>query len=254
MPVTADKPGPYATTGSMLDLIGRYRSRGLPSPVDNDALARVGVAQSLIPRTLQSLHTLDLVDPKTGMPTPTFDALRLSPEDEYKKRLEDWLKGAYADVFAIVDPATDGEARIRDAFRTYQPIGQQERMVLLFQGLCAAAGLMPAAEKTSRSAPSSRSTPAAPATVFTPRQRTIAKRIVAERFSNAARHPPRGPTADLPAPLAGLLAKLPAEGDSWTTAERDKFVTTFQAVLDFCFPIETRNANDGQDVTAVRQN
>jgi hypothetical protein len=30
-----------------------------------------------------------------------------------------------------------------DAFRTYQPIGQQERMVLLFQGLCRAAGIIP---------------------------------------------------------------------------------------------------------------
>ena len=30
-----------------------------------------------------------------------------------------------------------------DAFRTYQPIGQQERMVLLFQGLCTAAGMIP---------------------------------------------------------------------------------------------------------------
>src|SRR5258705_8950715 len=81
---------------AMLDLIGRYRSRGLPTPIDSDALQRVGVPPSLIPRTVQSLHTLDLVDPKTGMPTPTFDALRLAPEDEFKKRLEDWLKGAYA--------------------------------------------------------------------------------------------------------------------------------------------------------------
>jgi hypothetical protein len=251
MPVTAEKPGPYATAGSMLDLIGRYRSRGLPVPIDNDALARVGIAMSLIPRTLQSLHTLDLIDAKTGMPTATFDALRLAPEDEYKKRLEDWLKGAYADVFLIVDPAKDGEARIRDAFRTYQPIGQQERMVLLFQGLCTAAGLMTAPEKTSRSAPAPRSAPAAGATAFTPRQRTLAKRIVAERFKNGPRHPPRGPAADLPAPLAGLLAGLPAEGDSWTAAERDKFLTTFKAVLDFCFPVETKKASGDQDATAA---
>src|SRR4051794_12017518 len=93
MPVTADKPGPYATSGAILDLVGRYRSRGLPSPVDSDVLGRAGIAQTLIPRTLQTLHTLDLIDPKTGMPTQTFEALRLASEDEFKDRLSAWIRG-----------------------------------------------------------------------------------------------------------------------------------------------------------------
>lgn len=227
MPVTANKPAPYATAGSILDLINRYRSRGLPAPVDSDVLGRVGIAQTLIARTLQALHSLDLVDAKTGAPTATFEALRLAPEDEFQKRLADWLKGAYADVFSVVDPSKDGDARIRDAFRTYQPVGQQERMKLLFQGLCTAAGLMP------QKAPKSAGTDAS----VSPRTKTIVKRVVAQRFKDAPRHPPRGPAADLPAALAGLLASLPAAGDGWTQSERDKFVTTFSAVLDFCFPI-----------------
>jgi hypothetical protein len=240
MPVTANKPAPYATAGAILDLINRYRSRGLPSPVDNEVLARAGVAQTLIPRTLQSLHTLDLVDPKTGMPTQTFEALRLAPEDEYKSRLGEWLKGVYADIFAFVDPSKDSEARIRDAFRNYQPIGQQERMVLLFEGLCAAAGLMP--EKPARAS--------APSPVVTPRQRTIVKRIVADKFKNAPRH-----ASAIPAPLAGLMASLPAEGDVWTKSERAKFLTTFTAVLDFCFPVVESGAraekeNGGQETAA----
>ena len=41
----------------------------------------------------------------------------------------------------------------------------------------------------------------------------------------------------LPLPLAGLFAKLPAEGQAWTEKQRDKFVQTFEAVLDFCFPV-----------------
>jgi hypothetical protein len=227
MPVTADKPAPYATSGSILDLINRHRDRGLPPTIDNDALGRIGIPPTLIPRTLQALHTLDLIDPKTGTPTKTFETLRLAPEDEFKDRMAAWLKGAYADVFSFVDPAKDGEARIRDAFRTYQPVGQQERMVLLFRGLCMAAGLL-TAEKSPR-APSSPT--AAPTS--TPRQRTAVKRIVNERFKGAPRHP-----SSVPAPLAGLLASLPAEGDTWTKDERAKFITTFTAVLDFCFPVE----------------
>jgi hypothetical protein len=228
MAVTANKPAPYATAGSILDLIKRNRDRGLPSPLDAEALARVGVAQTLIPRTVQALHGLDLVDPKTGAPTPTFEALRLAPEAEFKKRLEDWLKGTYADIFAIVDPLKDSEEQIRDAFRGYQPVGQQFRMVLLFLGLCKAAGLMP--DKTAAARPPSSSRPAAG---LTPRSKTIAKRLVAEKFKDVPRHP-----SGIPAPLTGLLASLPAEGDSWTKAQRLTFITAFGAVLDVCFPVE----------------
>lgn len=237
MPVSADKPAPYATPSSILDLIERHRSRGLPSPINADVLGRAGIANTLIPRTLQSMYGLDLVDADTGMPTKTFEMLRLAPEAEYKKRLEDWLKGTYEDVFAFVDPSKDGESRIRDAFRSYQPVGQQERMVLLFQGLCAAAGLIAEKPRTpsSRAAPSPTSNAAAAA-----RLRTVAKRIVADRFKDAPRHP-----SALPAPLRGLLESLPAEGDSWTKDERAKFMSTFTAVLDFCFPVAERAKDNG---------
>lgn len=102
------------------------------------------MAESLIPRTLQALHTLDLID-EQGKPSETLEGIRLAPEAEYKQRLSQWLKGAYADVLAFVDPASDDEIAIRDAFRNYQPVGQQPRMVTLFLGLAAAAGM--AAEK-----------------------------------------------------------------------------------------------------------
>jgi hypothetical protein len=37
--------------------------------------------------------------------------------------------------------------------------------------------------------------------------------------------------------LVGLLASLPLDGDpNWTVERRRKFMTTFEAVLDFCFP------------------
>src|SRR5688572_6029743 len=119
MAVTPDRPGPYAPAKAVLDIMARYRSRGLPPPIDADVLGRVGIPYSLIPRTLQALQALDLID-ETGKPTPTFEGLRLAPEAEYPQRLADWLKGAYADVFAFVDPAKDDPARIRDAFRNYQ--------------------------------------------------------------------------------------------------------------------------------------
>jgi hypothetical protein len=38
MAVTTDKPAPYATSSSIIDLIGRHRSRGLPAPVTAEVL------------------------------------------------------------------------------------------------------------------------------------------------------------------------------------------------------------------------
>ncbi|ADP70888.1 hypothetical protein Rvan_1638 [Rhodomicrobium vannielii ATCC 17100] len=141
MPVTSEKPAPYAPHSSIVELIERYRNRGLPSPVTADVLLRAGISQSLVSRTLYALQVLDLID-EQGAPTKTFEGLRLAPEAEYKQRLSQWLQSAYADVLKFVDPADDDETKIRDAFRSYQPVGQQARMITLFLGLLAAAGMV----------------------------------------------------------------------------------------------------------------
>jgi hypothetical protein len=225
MAVTADKPSPYAPPSAILDLIERHRSRGLPPVVNPDVLGRAGISESLIPRTMQALFTLDLID-EAGKPTPTFEGIRLAPEVEYKKRLEDWLKGTYADVFSFVDPTQDDETKIRDAFRTYQPVGQQARMVTLFQGLCTAAGLAPDKMQESRQRLPIRQLPS--------------KRLPLKAAANPSKTPSGfvAPKFDgaIPTPLAGLLASLPNNG-KWTREQRDKFVTTFSAVLDFCFAV-----------------
>lgn len=237
MPVTAERPAPYAPTSAILDIVRRYRERGLQSPVTSEVLARAGVSESLIPRTLQALQTLDLLN-ADGTPTSVLEGLRLAPEAEFQRRLEDWLKASYADVFSFVDPTKDDATRIRDAFRSYQPVGQQERMVSLFQGLCSAAGLV-STEKTVQAA----------RPVIKPRvlpNMTLRKAVTPK----AQAHPPAiNPAASsLPAPLAGLLAGLPTNG--WTQAERDRFMSTFGAVLDFCFPpgkVTQKTENGDQD-------
>lgn len=239
MAVTLDKPAPYAPASAILDIIGRYRNRGLIFPVTSEVLTRAGISDSLNSRTLQALQTLDLFG-ADGNPTATMEAIRLAPEPEYKQRLADWLKSAYADVFAFVDPTTDDETRIRDAFRGYNPIGQQARMVTLFQGLCAAAGLVadkpaaprPAARQQNRQA--QRPQKATPA--HTP------KRTAAAANANAYGLPPA---------IAGLVESLPSPEDGWTAAERDKFITTFKAVLDFAIPVVSkRAANPAEDEAA----
>lgn len=230
MAVTQDRPAPYAPASAVLSLIEKHRNRGLPSPIDASVLERAGVSPSLIPRTLQAMQALDLIG-EDGQPTEVLEGIRLAPEAEYKKRLADWLTDAYADALAFVDPATATETDIRDAFRKYNPTGQQDRMVSLFVGLFTAAGVMP--ERQRQPAPRKPGNGGAVRTVRVPhppaRQRAQPKPSLIGGV-------PAG-TGELPPALAGLLASLPATGQGWTKERRNAFVATFGAVIDFCFPI-----------------
>jgi uncharacterized protein DUF5343 len=239
MAVTQDQPAPYATAGSITSLIERYRERGLTTPITADVLARAGVSDSLIPRTLQALEALDLID-EEGRPTPTFEGLRLATQGDYQQRLREWLNGAYADVLKFIDPATADETAVRDAFRTYNPVGQQPRMVSLFTGLYSAAGVGP--EKNAQPRP--KSIPTSPRRrIPAGWERTVGLKTPPAKTPFSVKHTSTG----LPEPLAGLLSRLPQEGDGWTQFRRDKFMTTFGTVLDFCFPIVEEGANDEQD-------
>jgi hypothetical protein len=252
MPVTAAKSAPYAPSSAIIDLIKRHRERCLPSPVNAEVLGRASIPDSLIPRTLQALQVLDLID-KDGTPTQAFEGLRLSPEAEFRDRMAAWVRAAYADVFTFVDPAAADATRVRDAFRSYQPAGQQERMVSLFMGLCAAAGLLGAKSTPERAPRGPRPARAAPS--FTPQQRAAADRVVAKLLKKPLRHSAAtlpNPVTELPPAIAGLHASLPDEGNGWTQPKRDLFMTTFGSVLDFCFPSLAHNSDkDGPDEEAA---
>lgn len=233
MAVTTSSPAPYAPPSAVIEVVNRYRARGLPQPISSEVLGRAGVSESLIPRTLQALQSLDLIDDK-GMATKTLEGLRLASEGEFKARMLDWLNGAYADVLNFVDPAAADEVAVRDAFRTYNPVGQQPRMVTLFMGLYSAAGVGPdrapsqsrPSRPTNRSANNPRSKPAG---------KPDARRAQQEQHYSAGGLPPA---------LAGLLAQLPEANQGWTKERRDRFLITFGSVLDFCFAIVTEDELD----------
>ncbi|GJL89809.1 MAG: hypothetical protein DHS20C03_35180 [Minwuia thermotolerans] len=234
MPVTSDKPAPYAPASAIVSIIERHRNRGLPFPVDADTLARAGVSESLIPRTLQALQTLDLIA-NDGGPTEMLESIRLAPEAEYKKYMEDWLRVAYADALQFIDPATATETEVRDAFRSYKPTGQQNRMVTLFIGLFAAAGVAPEKPKPVP-------------------QGVRAKQAAAKSRSQSGRSKvqpqpdaqPRQFDNNLPPALTGLLASLPRSGEGWSQDRRNGFVTAFGYVLDYLYPIIEPD-DDGED-------
>lgn len=101
----------------------------------------------------------------------------------------------------------------------------------------AAAGLI--AEKAVPAPRNHAPRPAAAAPRPTPRTSTnsrphnvssgpVSKRAAGGSSSNAYGLPPA---------IAGLVESLPTPEEGWTAAERDKFLTTFKAVLDFAIPV-----------------
>jgi hypothetical protein len=234
MTVTTANPAPYAPASAILDIIDRYRNRGLAKPFTSEVLGRAGVSDSLIPRVLQALQTLDLVD-EAGNPTETLEALRRASEPEFKNQLTAWVSGAYADVMQFVN-ASDDETAIRDAFRSYNPVGQQPRMVALFMGLCRSAGMRVDDQSNAKARPLARKS-ATPATASVTKKNPLIKPPMTHTPLNSV----------IPAPLAGLLTKLPPEHGNWTTIDREKFINTFTAVLDFCFTVDDTPKKEATD-------
>ena len=148
------------------------------------------------------------------------------------------IRGAYADVMMFVN-GSDDETAIRDASRSYNPVGQQPRMVALFLGLCRAAGMRNDDQSNAKPRPLARKA-ASPVGGSAMRKNTVITPKTGGMGMGAV-------TAPIPAPIAGLLSKLPAEHGTWTSGERDKFITTFTAVLDFCFTVDDAPNSNAAD-------
>ncbi len=220
MTVRLTGPVPYAPPQAVLKVIARRRGQGSSAPLTKENVAQAGVAESLAPRTLTALRQLGLVD-EWGEPSASFKTLLAAPEEEFRNRLAEVLREAYAEVFEWADPATDPPSRIREAFERATPHGQRPRMATLFYGLCKAAGIVDAMPTRSPV----RGTP-------------ISRKGAGRRSSRPDAIGTLGRLRPaLPAPVLGLLETLPKEGTGWTRDQRDAFLSTFAVVLDYSFPI-----------------
>jgi hypothetical protein len=238
MAVRSGGQAPYAPPQTVLSLISQYRNRALPTPFTKDVLTRAGVPDSLVARTLQTFRLLDLIN-EEGNPTPELEGLRRAGESELPQRIEAVIRTAYADVLQFVDPATEPAERVRDVFRHYEPLGQLTRIVTLFLGLCAAAGMIP--EQARR----------APATTTggrTPRLAKKAARGQSNRSGEDRADTPPAHSKALPPIIDGALATLPRNGDGWTKADRKRWFDVFTTVVDFSIPIREEEEEESTDV------
>lgn len=235
MALQSGGPAPYAPPAAVIEILMRYRDRGLQTPITTDVIERAGVPESLSQRTLQALRLLGFIQ-KDGNPSEEIERLARLPEDEWRKGMQDLLVATYSEVWSFVDPAKDSIDRIRDAFRMYNPRGQQERMVTLFLGLCEWAGVdvsaAVASKKKAGNGPQERKRPGGSATKM-PVVKVSTKNALQKRQSKTS----DDPLTNLPPGLVGLLQQIPASEKGWLKGNRDAFLTAFTAVLDFTIPV-----------------
>lgn len=227
MAVQTDGNAPYAPPATVMDVINRFRDRGLATPFTLEVLTRAGVTDALAPRVLQTLKLLDLVD-GSGEPTPEFEGLRRASTADFPTKLEEVLRTAYAEVFNFVDPSQDTLDEVTDAFRSFKPPGQRGRMVTLFLGLCKEAGIIESNPSRPRAAGGNGTSRQLP---------SHARRRPAPATPAVRRAKPKPRQGELPPQLQGLLDTLPDVSEGWTKARRDQFITAFSAIIDYTYPL-----------------
>ncbi|RPE77588.1 MULTISPECIES: DUF5343 domain-containing protein [unclassified Frondihabitans] len=133
---------PYAPSSAVLEVIDAKKHGRKLDHLDSEALERLGIRESLVPRTLQTLRLLDLVD-DAGFTTPAFSKVASFSKLESQAALRDVLRSAYAPVFEALDPTTASVGALENVFSYFQPPSQRPRMVTLFINLMKAAGMIP---------------------------------------------------------------------------------------------------------------
>jgi len=233
-----EKLAPYAPLAPLVALIRRRREKGLPEVLNSEKLAQLGISEGNISRILQALRFLNLID-EEGHQTEWFFRVARAKEQEYQGILAEIIKGAYHDVFTIIDdPNQATDIELNDAFRFYQPQSQRSRMILLFRGLCQEAGLIaggpPTARKRTRT-----TTPSKPSSSSSS---SGAKKVQPKEAFQSEPYQTPSQQASQPvsnqdfALVRGLIDELPRE-KQWTKQDREKWFNAVTAMVDWLIKV-----------------
>ena len=143
---------PYAPSANVIAVLRRARTRNLPPQIDEAFFNIANVPKSAHSLVRETLLFLNLID-SNGSPTDAFERISASSDADFQSILKEVVRNAYADDFAVVDPAKDSADTLVNNFRRYKPRSVTDRMRMLFTGLCREAGIPVAEQQKERRAP-----------------------------------------------------------------------------------------------------
>jgi hypothetical protein len=240
---------PYAPPSNVVAVLQRLRSRNLPERINAEFLSDAGIPDGTVGRTLFALRFLGLIDGDS--PSTALREIASSTDEDYQRILSELIRHAYGEVFDVLDPARDDQARLVNFFRRYTPASQRERMVVFFLGVCREAGI-PTME-TLRRRPSS-----AHSLGRTARGKAAVGRAAAGVGKGSSREVPTGPGAlpnaaeryetagGLDPALEMLVRTLPPAGTPMSDDRREQWIQMARATLAFVYPVaEAPNQRSG---------
>jgi len=224
---------PYAPGSNIAVALKAYRTGDLPTPPANEDLVRLGIPKGNAPRVVPTLKFLGLLD-QVGRPTPTFEHLRVIPDENMPNALADVIKQAYAPVFrdlpVVSGASTDALTQVFG--RHYGLEGQRERQVSLFRRLCVMAGLM--SEEAPIRKPKAAITHGP--TVISPPVETASQGAyeqgVTERKEREQVEQGVNSSDSRYRSLFSHVGELPQDG-KWTKDKRDRWLNALAAMLDW---------------------
>jgi hypothetical protein len=226
-----DNFAPYAPAKAVVGVINQLRDKGLPNPVTGMVLERIGVAASMTPRTLQGLRFLGLID-EEGNWLENLERLSRAKTEEVPGVLAEIVQAAYLPVFTIVNPATDSDTSISDAFRGFEPRNQRDKMIALFRGLCIRAEIIPASTAKPKGGAPKRAVGGA----LTAKPRTLKREPVADDRPGDTPVFDDGGAVDIRL-ITAIIQQLPRER-KWSAGRRERWLAAITSAVDLL--IETQ--------------
>jgi hypothetical protein len=136
---------PYAPWSAIANVLTAKRRNPELTRFGAQELSELGIRESIVPRTVQSLRLLELID-EDGVATEAFDGLATRSRTDVSSKLGALVRRVYAPVFAYVDPKLATQEEVAEAFNQFGPPSQRDRMVTLFTHLLRQARMTPSGD------------------------------------------------------------------------------------------------------------